>query len=211
MSAVTTLGSTDVFYVVTQVTGTDGNNNQITFQDLNNQIGGGGGGGITLVEHKTVTTNSTTVTFSGLDGNTDGIYRLVYKIKNASGATPNYFWHPTGVATNLHSRKGYTNTTDGTFTSNTHTDLILGFSNVNNTWLGGSIDIMARKNPNSVASPLTYNGTAFNYDGTVNWAFFLGGEWTETSTNLTSLDVISASANGIGNGSELWLYKYAQS
>lgn len=173
--------------------------------------GGGGSGALTLVEHKTVTSNSTTVTFStGIDGNTDGIYRLIWKIKNVSGATPNYFWHPTGVSTNLHSRKGYTNTTDGTFTSNTHTDLILGFASANNTWFSGSIDIYPRKSAHSVGAPMTYSGTSFNWDGTVNWVFMIGGEWTETSTNLTSIDVTAASSNGIGDGSELWLYKLAQ-
>ena len=173
-----------------------------------NASGGGGGGGLTLVEHKTITGNTTTVTFSGLDGNTDGVYRLIAKILNNSGGTPFYKIAPNGATTNIIGQQLYGSGASPSASGQAF--LTIGFANANAKWFRASIDIDARKNPNSIASPMTYSGTFFNFDGTNPFAGTVGGEWTETSTNITTLDVVSSIASGIGDGSELWLYKYEQ-
>jgi len=171
--------------------------------------GSAGSSGLTLIEHKTVTTNSTTVTFSSLDGNTDGIWRLIVKLKNNSGSGPFYILAPNGATTNLNSGQFYQqNASAG---QSAYTDkLTLGFANATATVFSGSFDITPRKTAHSIGLPLNYTGAFQNFDGSTLYQGTVGGQWNETSTNVTTLDVTSTIANGIGDGSELWLYKYAQ-
>ena len=49
------------------------------------------------------------------------------------------------------------------------------------------------------------------YTDGVMKVFNVVGLWNETSTNITSLDIVADAANGIGDGSVISLYKYAQS
>ncbi len=176
--------------------------------------GGGGsssGSGLILVEHKTITANTTSITFSGLDGNTDGVYYWHAKILNNSGAFESYRMLPNGLTSNLRGGLDYVVT--GThvwagFDSGTVNPL--GFSNVAATWVTFKVWIHARKNPNSIAAPLIYDGTAMNFDGTDVWRQISGGVWNDTSTNLTSIQIQAQHTSGLGDGSELWLYKYAE-
>jgi len=173
---------------------------------------GGGGGGLTLVENKTVTSNSTTVTFSGLDGNADGTYFLAGRIKNNSGGATFYSWFPNGLTTNLGSEW---TADDGGGVGAGSSALVLSRNDsakpIASSYSQFQIVIFAKKDPNSQAYPLTYKGSGTNWDGTTfKWNGHIDGIWNETSTNLTSIDVTSADANGIGNGSIISLYKYAQ-
>ena len=53
LSTATTLANSDLFYVVQNVTGTDGSSAKITFQDLNSQITPGGGSAWVLADSNT--------------------------------------------------------------------------------------------------------------------------------------------------------------
>jgi len=172
-----------------------------------NLTASGGSGGLTLVEHKTVTSNSTTQTFSGLDGNSDGTYSLSCRIVNNSGGSAAvYTWQPNAVTSNQASRH---NAAGG---SNTDTsNLQLGIGNSNGNWASFTATIFAKANPHSIGFARTYTGqvTYFTSSPAVGIGT-TGGGWNETSTNITSIVVVSDQANGIGDGSECWLYKYAQ-
>ena len=169
----------------------------------------GGGGDLTLVEHKTTTANTTTVTFSSLDGNTDGTYKLQGKIIQNGSGTAALLMRPNGATTNLLSSLGsFFSNTNG---SNATSDLTLLFTNASGQAASFEITIHARKNANSVAQIFTYNGTSSNPRiGTSNFTNITGGAWDESSTNVTSIDLVSGISSGIGSGSEFWLYKYGE-
>jgi hypothetical protein len=171
--------------------------------------GGGGGGGLVLVEKKLITSNSTTVTFSSLDGDTDEVYRLVCRLINNSGGTTKYTLQPNGVTTNQSSAFRY-DTHDLPRTIAATLQLSDNSADVTNgTWLTITIDFWAKKNPNSVAAIRQFHAQI----GVAPAASLahVAGVWNETATNVTSLVVAAANTNGIGNGSTMALYKYAQS
>lgn len=169
----------------------------------------GGSGALTLIEHTTIASNTQTVTFSGLDGNTDGEYLLITKLLNSSGAAPFYVIRPNAATTNYRSSQQYAQ--GNSFIGANYTDkLVIAFANANATWVQTKHTILPRKSASGVAQPLIYRGEFMNDDGTNVYVGSNGGRWNETSTNTTSLDVRCESANGIGAGSELWLYKLAQ-
>ena len=167
---------------------------------------GGGSGAWTLVEKKLITSNSTDVTFSGLDGNTDQVYFLVGRIKNASGATALYSWQPNGVTTNQTYQRLLVT---GTSTPAASTGSVLAIHALN-SGVNGVVQytIHASDNPNSQATTRYYQGISFDTTPALkNYA----GNWNESSTNITSIVIHSDQSNGLGNGTELVLYKLAQS
>lgn len=170
----------------------------------------GGGGGLTLVENKIFTANATSYTFSGLDGDTDGCYRLVGHIKANSQAR--FFMQPNNTSSNL-SRSGWRVLSSGNYAGDSGNDWELHAADVESGGiLSFSYDIHAAKAINSVAVRRSYHGTfQHNYfSGGSNDSGFMGGIWNETSTNLTSLVVLSTASNAIADGSQIALYKYQQ-
>lgn len=207
LDLVTSINNADLFYIVQDV-GTVATSFGVTFQLLSSTIGGGGGsGGLTLVEHKSITANSTDVTFSGLNGDTDGVYLLTGKIKNVSGSLAGYFLQPNNATTNLDIVYSLVNG-GGASQGNSATGYIGGADN--NTLFNFDLTLFARKVQNSIALNRTWIAHANNTQSASRAVTNTSGQWSETSTNITSLVVHSDQTNGIGDGSELWLYKYAQ-
>mgnify|MGYP001205198121 FL=1 len=167
----------------------------------------GGSSGLTLVEKKTITSNSTTTTFSSLDGDTDGVYLLQGRVFNSAASTCNVTLQPNSVSSNQTSAFLYWDTTTpGTLNSSDWR-----VANITNAKQGSFVvTIYAKKNPNSQAAQRYFTGTFVSDFGGIANAF-VGGRWNETSTNITSLVVVGDQTNCLGNGSELTLYKYAQS
>ena len=163
------------------------------------------GGGLILVEKKLLVAHATTVTFSGLDGDTHELYRLIARMVNSSGNTTGYVWRPNGETTNLSSKFSYINATDQT----PSTLQLSGDTQdiTNGSYWYFTIDIIAKKDPNAIAMPRYYTGTAGNGAASA----LLQGKWNETATNLTSIVIVAADTDGIGNGSTFALYRYAQS
>ena len=182
---------------------TVGSGLSLTGTTLTASGGGGGTPGLELVEYKLVTANSTQQTFNSLDGNTDGQYKLKARLKNNSGSTSVYSWRPNNVTTNQQFQRLLVT---GTSTPSASTGSVLAIHALNASVTGiADYDIYARANPNSVASGRFYAG--FSYDTTPALKHY-GGDWNDTSANITSIVINSDQTNGIGDGSELWLYKY---
>lgn len=177
--------------------------------DIEISGGGGGGGALTLLEHITLTANATSATFSGLDGNADGLYKLIAKIKSNTANTCLFELRPNAESSNMFGTHGYFygNTVGSTQTNS----LVIGFTNGNAQACGIEATIEARKNANSVAQVLTMHGTYSNprFGSNAFSGTFAGG-WNDTSANITSLQIYSPESNGIADGSEFWLYKYGQ-
>lgn len=171
--------------------------------------GGGGGGGLTLIERKQITSDSTTITFStGIAGNTDAEYILRGQIINNSGSTCPFQIRPNGATTNMKAGQ-LAASGSGAFNASTNN---LRFANAaTGGTIGFTVNIHAKKNTNSQALPLTFDGMVGQLDtGAAGQAFISGGVWSETSTEMTSLDIVAEVTNGIGNGSYFCLYKLAQ-
>jgi len=171
--------------------------------------GGGGGGGLTLVENKVITTSTNAVTFSGLDGNTDVYYRLIYKIfLGASGNLSSVLLKPNSQNSNLTSYKTRANS-GGQATGNTG-DWPLSLDPISaGGFLSGDVVIHAACSVNGVAQQRTCIAHLVGSANTIEIGYF-AGKWNETSTNMTSLQITSGGTVDIGDGSQFALYKYAQ-
>lgn len=164
--------------------------------------GSGGAGALQLVENKDFGSAATSYTFSGLNGDVDEIYLLVYSIRKAVVAGHFVTVRPNGVTTGQEVRGRY----DGTGGS-----AAWNFTDLRIVWNG------------SVATTDVDAGTAWidahtGVHRTVRAAWASGrtaevysmsavGRWTNTADNITSIAVVSDQANGIGAGSYLRLYK----
>lgn len=169
---------------------------------------GGGSGGLTLVESKVITSNTTTVTFSGLNGDTDRVYRLVGSVITSTAGTLSL--QPNGVSTNLFIAGTHMNSaSSGIFNGTVWT-----LTSAQNISSGNScvfdVVIFVAKSINSIAQNRWMTGTSTYGTAAALEHSVFGGEWVESSTNLTSLDIVGGVANLIGNGSHIALYKYQQ-
>jgi hypothetical protein len=172
--------------------------------------GAGGAGSLTLIETKVLSSAQTTVTFSGLDGNTDGIYYFDFKIKQAAAVASTVVWRPNGLTTNLRSdswNMGNFTTPDQTVLQlHKITDTI-----AQNFYLHVFGFINAKKNAGGQTQILSYTAEYLIIDGVTpgEGGGKCAGFWNETATNLTSIDVVISQTNGFGVGSTFSLYKYA--
>jgi len=165
--------------------------------------------GLALVQYKLITVHATTVTFSGLDGNTDGVYLFNARILNKSGGNTKYVMRPNGATTNLSSNFSYSavasvNQTTWALSSNTA-------DCSNNNWINIKAQVWAKCDPSSVASIRMYQadiGIATTTPAAARAV--IAGVWNESTTNIESFDWVGANADAIGAGSEIALYKYTQ-
>lgn len=166
---------------------------------------GSGGGGLTLVEHKLITADAQSYTFSGLNGNTDGVYKLICHFINGS-STSFYSWQPNGVTSNQAGQRFYAD--NGAGSAANLSILELAFA-TNGIHAFSDATIYARDNPNSVASTRAYVNT-FTTVGTTPTSGTSAGRWNETATNITSIVVTGDQSDSLKSGSECFLYKYEQ-
>lgn len=169
------------------------------------QSAGAGSGGLTLVEQKNITSAAQDSTFSGLDGDNDGIYYLIGRIKNASGSTCAYTLQPNGISTNQASIRQFAHNSGGGVDQTSNLRLAETETGVT---IAGSWNFNPLKVQNSVALQRFYWGQYTGFSATVVNGQ-VSGRWNETSTNVTSLVVHADNSNCIGDGSTLGLYKYA--
>jgi len=167
------------------------------------------GSGWDLIEVKNITVDTTSVTFSGLDGDVDGEYLLLYRIRKvpATGSNQFYALRPNGITTNQNCTIGaHSGTGSNTVNQFNHLRIAGGGLFANNQTVGvlyfdAKTGTEARQYISNVAIRAT---TLVNTRRDV-----LSGVWTDTTTNITSLDIVAALANGIAIGSQFCLYKKA--
>jgi len=167
----------------------------------------GGDSGLVLVEKKVFTANATSYTFSGLDGNTDGVYKMIAQIKNGTGATRFYTIRPNGATSNISSAYHVA----GNAVNSAAADTVWYLCGATASgWGQGEALIYAIQSSHSVSLPRSFQSMSGYTDGVMK-VLNCVGLWNETSTNLTSLDVVADASNGIADGSVISLYKFAQS
>ncbi len=169
--------------------------------------GTGGGGGITLVEHKLITGDAQSTTFSSLDGNTDGVYELICNFINGATGTSLYLLRPNNLTTNQASNRLYAdNGSSAAATNNSGLEI----NNIVASGVGTTrLTFYARQNPNSVASTRHYVAN-WTTDFSAGIAGIYGGRWNESATNITSLVVTGDRADSLKSGTECFLYKWGQ-
>lgn len=159
-----------------------------------------------LVEKKLITADVTSVTFTGLDGNTDEVYRLIARIHGTSSVNQ-IDLRPNGISTNQDSSVFADNAalvtrTALVLTEDFFTDVILQTFEAT---------FWAKANPNSIATNRLLQSWGVNAAATGAPNMVHGvGLWDEDATNVTSLEIRSALANNIKNGSTIALYKLRQ-
>ena len=161
--------------------------------------------GLIFIERKEVASAVQNVIFSGLDGDTDEVYKIIGRIIKPFGVVT-YRFRPNGVTTN----QSIGVTSNGSFSTTTPLDfLVAAITDGNN--ISFECLIHARAAVQSQAMDRTFLGKAMESAGpSVIKVNDFGGAWT-VAANMTSLQVSSTIATGIGAGSTFELFKLAQS
>lgn len=160
----------------------------------------GAGGDLALIEEIVTGSDVTTVTFSALDGDTSGMFLLTWAVTNGTGSTTFYDLRPNGATSSQSVRlisaagSGVAESTD---TAIHATWNVPGDGESHGLcWIWartGRARVFWAINPNRVDS------STMRTDHTA-------GQWAEEATNITSLEFVSNTASGIGEGSRFSLY-----
>lgn len=171
------------------------------------------GGAMQLLETIDVTVATTSLTFSGLLGNTDKRYRLVWRVRKDTAPTApivRVFIRPNGF-TALQRTVIVNHTTSGATFITTRNALPIaisgGVTDPGETFGETLIDAEARGG--------TSLGRFFNTRATHSFPTFggsmsiriFGGVWNQNSIELTSLEIVADAPLAIGPGSSFSLYK----
>lgn len=160
--------------------------------------------GMVLVERKEIVAAVTDVTFSGLDGDTDEVYKLIGRIVTTGIAV--YTVRPNNLTTN---QAGRINENGGTATS---ADIRIILANALINAVMFEMLIHAREVVQTVTIPRVFTGSALTIDGAPNAIPLLnqfGAMW-DGGGNITSLVIHSSIASLIGIGSTFELFKLSQ-
>lgn len=166
--------------------------------------GGGGAGMLELVENHDFAAPATSHTFSGLDGDTDEIYLLKYRIVKGVAAAINVDLQPNGVTANRTTYLDYigsggagsTNLTDWHISGNASGGT--GGVEAGEVWL----DVKSGVRRTGLGQWATSDGAGVAHQMVRSIV-----DWTDTAANITSLVILCDQANGIGAGSYARLYK----
>jgi len=156
-------------------------------------------GGLVTVEVVTASISTDAFTFTGLDGNADLVYIILGRIKNGTGNAAEYNWKPNNITSNQAGFRG----------AATYSSLILG-ELAGNGYITFQITIAAQNDPMAGAFPRTYTGTTSELTTAPTASGgAVGGIWTDTTTNITSIVIDGGITNGIGEGSTVAIFKLA--
>lgn len=168
-----------------------------------------------LVKKKLITSDVTSVTFSGLNGDVDEVYKIVGRIKQ-TGGVQQFELRPNGITA------GQSSVIARFHTSAPSSDVRAAISRLilADDPVVASPDVTvfdaifwARKVVNSVAMNRMLISHFHTSTTTSVPALAVGSAWStwdDDSTNVTSLDVVSTIASDIRDGSTIALYKLRQ-
>ena len=153
-----------------------------------------------------LTEAATSVTISGLNGNTDVMYRL--KFRAISGANSNWF----GVRPNNDSATNYgtqyiygSASTAGAGRDTARTYLVESISATNSIDNACFGDIIIYAKSGYVRTCVDAGNSPIS-GTTITYLILSGGSWNNTADNITSMVVFTPVASGLGIGTfiELW-------
>lgn len=164
--------------------------------------------GWTLVEKKEIAAAVATVSFTGLDGDTDEVYRLIARIRKTPAGNATYSLRPNGLTTNL---AGSTVTNGAAAVTAALLNLVTTGANAA-IQVSTEIMIHAKETVQFLSQARMFQGKTIEGDplgSALNAVVDMGGMWDGTG-NMTSLDIDSTLASGIGVGSTFELFKLRQ-
>lgn len=158
--------------------------------------------GVVLLESKYISSNTQSIVFSGLDGDTD---KLIMIKKNGVNDTT-YAIKPNESASNT-SMISHNSRSDSIHAVTVNSSgMSVGLSNVGlseaETQYSMVMDIAAK------SGEIRWFNWHASYSSGTTWGMTSNvGRWTDTSTNLTSLEISGDQLDSFTTGSELHLYK----
>jgi len=178
-----------------------------------NFLFGESGSGWNLLETKNVASDVASITFSGLDGDTDRAYRLVYRLTMKPGEASNEIsLRPNGISTNMFSMI-HRASSSGSFNVATRSELSLvqhgGVIAVPFPYFGIADFWAERFGTTGHRMFMAYQSTFNVQTGNVALRNTMG-RWLETATNVTSLVVQSTLGTNVPAGSSWSLYVVKQ-
>lgn len=158
-------------------------------------------GGSLLVLEVIISTAATALTFSGLNGNADGFYFLEIEKDPSVACTWNLHVNGNTTVTDYNTQSAYSGGTSQTNSRLNSSDVVFS-----GTSSGGSLStVYVTRLPAGYFAYTAFHGR--NLGGaSPEIQHYLGGS-NFTITNITSLTLTAGSANGIGIGSKIRLYK----
>lgn len=173
---------------------------------------GGVGTGWELIEQKVITSDVTSITFSGLDGDTDEQYMFVMHETPlaTAGASYQITLRPNGVTTNQQTQSMAIPSSTGNILHSNFTDLRWRISY--QRALGQVVDTIIWFAAKSGRVRIIHSTSGAGGFPIGPFPSGLGmelitGQWTDGVTNITSIDIVANTALGIGAGSIYCLYK----
>ena len=163
--------------------------------------------GWTLIERKQISVAVATVDFTGLDGDTDEVYKLHGRIRKTPAGSSTFSLRPNGLTTDL----------AGAVVVNGAAAVTAALINFVTTGANAAIEVSfevlihARETIEALSQARMFQGKAAEGDPLAS-AFRLidfGGMWDGVG-NLVNLEIDSTLASGIGLGSTFELFKAAQ-
>jgi hypothetical protein len=209
------IASGDVLYWNGIVAGFDLDGSDIIDLDyeIPTTIGSGlaGSAGMILVEKKTITSNTNSVTFTGLNGETDAVYYCTYRILESTGAgSQSYYLRPNGLTTNQYS-VGNLASAGASVNTTYASDMFLTSVDASQDTSGDFIFFAKKADGAAGSVSRQYIAQSYSVLSGVVGRLLGSGIWEESSTTLTSLEIYCSGASAIGTGSEIALYKLSQS
>jgi hypothetical protein len=157
---------------------------------------------LVLIEKKTVAGSAVQdVTFASLNGDVDELYILIYRVKNAYNGVMNLSLQPNGLTTNQTSY--YHIYTSGHGVGGGAGSWGLNYLTALNAYGYGKVWIFAKTG--QYRSYLQHGYRTGDQGGLHQM-----GDWSDTSTNITSLVIHSDRAGGIAVNSTFELYRVVE-
>ncbi|MDX1957817.1 MAG: hypothetical protein SFU98_04550 [Leptospiraceae bacterium] len=161
-----------------------------------------------LIYENDITAPTTSVNITGLDGDSDVIYEIYFRIVGAGSVADMNLRPNADSTTSYNCRNMYNQSNSGTtahFYNDAHTGFFLtsaGGGSLNGATASGRFTLYAK-----TGNFRTWNGYSGKAISTSDYMMNHYFCWyTNTSTNITSLQITGNTANGIGAGSriEIW-------
>ncbi len=160
-----------------------------------------------LVHESDITVATAAVNVTGLSGNTDRTYRIVARFVNATGATVNYYVQPNGDGGMNYGQQYIDGSGSGTAAKgNPGANSTTGMHTCTAT-AGTNCETQGTLYAVSGYARVLYVTEIYNVSpGAVGGLQMIGNSWNNTAANITSLNIMSPTANAIGVGShiEVW-------
>jgi hypothetical protein len=165
---------------------------------------GGGVGNLALVEKKEILAAVTTVTFSGLDGDADGIYVLESHIVPTGAGVTNYFMNPNTLTT---GQGGNLVDLGGAYSQSALTRFQFSLTDAGAGAIGSAFSTTKLWARAAGPGATGLRRRMLSYAQVGGRQITAAANWSDVATNITSLEIEASVASQIGIGSTLTLYK----